>query len=103
MISVKYPHVDYDAAGVAVIAGTTTRVAEIVLDHLAHQWDAKQIGEHHKSLRMGQIHSALAYYYDHEDERQREVQSGGNRIEEFNAKPNRAEIVKKLKCLGLLP
>jgi len=103
MISAKYPHVDYDAAGVAVIAGTKTRVAEIVLDHLAHHWDAKQIHEHHQSLRMGEIHSALAYYYDHEEERQREAQQGRTQVKQAKTNPSRSEILQKLKCLGLLP
>lgn len=103
MISAKYPHVDYDAAGVAIIAGTNTRVAELVLDHLAHQWEAQQIAEHYPNLRMGQIHSALAYYYDHEEDRKREMEQGGLITEEAKPKPTHAEILHKLKCLGLLP
>lgn len=103
MISARYPHVEYDATGVAVIAGTKTRVAEIVLDHLAHHWDAKQIREHHQNLHMGEIHSALAYYYDHEEERQQDTQQAGTQVKQTTANPSRAEILKKLKCLGLLP
>lgn len=103
MISAKYPHVDYDVAGVAIISGTKTRVAEIVLDHLAHRWDAKQIHEHHQNLRMGEIHSALAYYYDHEEQRKQDPRQAGMEIKQATANPSRSEILKKLKCLGLLP
>lgn len=103
MIATKYPHVDYDAAGVAMIAGTSVRIAEIVLDHLAHQWDGKQIAEHYHNLRLGQIYSALAYYYDHEEDRKREMELGGVSTEDARADPTHAEILHKLKCLGLLP
>lgn len=103
MITVKYPHVDYDADGVAIIAKTPTRVAEVVLDHLAHRWDAKEIHEHHPHLRMGQIHSALAYYYDHEEDLDRKLARSGERITEPREQPTRSDILKKLKCLGLLP
>jgi uncharacterized protein (DUF433 family) len=103
MISAKYPHISFDVAGVAIIAGTSVRVAEIVLDHLAHQWDAKQIAEHYQDLRLGQIHSALAYYYDHEEERKRDLARGDEQIVESRSKPTKSEILQKLKCLGLLP
>jgi uncharacterized protein (DUF433 family) len=103
MISAKYPHVDYDAAGVAILAGTTTRIAEIVLDHLAYHWEANEIHEHYQHLHMGQIHSALAYYYDQEEERKRDLARGDEQIVESRSKPTKSEILQKLKCLGLLP
>jgi uncharacterized protein (DUF433 family) len=62
------PHIVADDASVPMIAGTRIKVIEVVLDHLAYRWDAQEIHRQHPHLSLGQIHSALAYYYDHEAE-----------------------------------
>ena len=67
MATVSYPHVEVGADGAAFVAGTRTKVLEIALDRLAHQWDAEEIQRQHPGLSLGQIHSALAYYYDHHE------------------------------------
>lgn len=100
MVSTRFPRIDYDSSGVAIVAGTTTRVAEIVLDHLAYGWHARQLQRRFPRLSMGQIHAALAYYYDREEQRQ---QAAGAEVEESEMNPDHGEIVEKLKCLGLLP
>jgi hypothetical protein len=43
MSAVAYPHIETTDDGVPIIAGTTTKVVEIVLDRLAHHWDADEI------------------------------------------------------------
>ena len=40
----------------------------IAADHLGHGWSAYQIAEQYPHLRLAEIHSALAYYYDHAEE-----------------------------------
>ena len=37
------------------------------MDRLAHHWDADEIQRQHPHLTLGQIHSCLAYYYDHQE------------------------------------
>lgn len=101
MVSTRFPRIDYDSNGVAIVAGTTTRVAEIVLDHLAYGWHARQLQRRFPRLSMGQIHAALAYYYDREEDRKQE--SGADDNDEMATTAGHAEIVEKLKCLGLLP
>lgn len=36
MSTITYPHIEIGADGVPRISGTTTKVVEIVQDHLAH-------------------------------------------------------------------
>lgn len=66
-----YPHIEIRAGGIPYLAGTPTKVVEIVMAHLAHEWDAAEIREQLPHLTLAQIHSALAYYYDN----QREIDS----------------------------
>jgi uncharacterized protein (DUF433 family) len=61
----RYEHIRLDEHQVPTIAGTTMKVVELVLDHLAYGWSAEELHFQHPALSMGQIYSALAYYWDH--------------------------------------
>ena len=66
MITVEAsPHIARDERGVAWIDGKNVKVVEVVLDHLAYGWSAEAIHEQQPQLSLAEIHSALAYYYDH--------------------------------------
>jgi uncharacterized protein (DUF433 family) len=68
MTTVSYPHIEIDPQGEPVITGANTKVVVLAMDHLAHHWDATEIHRQRPHLTLGQIYSALAYYYDHEIE-----------------------------------
>lgn len=59
-------HVVVDERGVAWLAGTSCKVKEVVMLKLAWGLDAEQIHRQLPHLSFSQIHSALAYYYDHQ-------------------------------------
>lgn len=62
-----YQHVVLDEAGIPHIAGTTMKVIELILDQTAYGWSAEELRFQHPYLSLGQIHSALAYYWDHKE------------------------------------
>jgi uncharacterized protein (DUF433 family) len=66
MTTLAYPHIEIDPAGEPLISGTDTKVILIAIDRLAHHWDANEIQRQRPHLTLGQIYSALGYYYDHE-------------------------------------
>ena len=39
----RYEHIVLDETQVPIIAGTSTKVVEIVLDHLAYGWSAEEL------------------------------------------------------------
>jgi hypothetical protein len=92
----RYVHIDLTPEGVAYISGTTLKLAELVLEHVAYAWEAPQLQRQHPYLSLGQIHSALAYYYDHQPDLDRQIQEDLRRIEEIRASlgesPNRARL-----------
>lgn len=63
----RYEHVVLDARGVPVIADTTMRVDELVTAQATYGWSAEELHFQFPYLTLGQIHSALAYYWDHRD------------------------------------
>jgi uncharacterized protein (DUF433 family) len=103
MSVVAYPHIEFDTAGVPVLAGTRTKVIEIALDHLAHRWDADDIRRQHSQLSLGQIHSALAYYYDHQDDFDRHIDKQLEAVAELRSKAGPSPVIAKLQRLRPAP
>jgi uncharacterized protein (DUF433 family) len=63
-----YQHIVLNEVGVPLIAGTTLKVVEIIEAQRAYGWSPEEYHLNHRYLTMGQIHSALAYYWDHKAE-----------------------------------
>jgi uncharacterized protein (DUF433 family) len=66
MVETQDKYILLDQAHIPIIAGTTMKVVELVLDHLAYGWSPEELHFQHPYLTLGQIHSALAYYWDHQ-------------------------------------
>ena len=103
MATLHYPHIDVSHAGVPYIAGTQTKVVEVVLDRLAYHWDADEIRRQHPHLSLAQIHSALAYYYDHQEKMDGEIDAQLRRIASIKASLGESSVLLKLKATGRLP
>jgi uncharacterized protein (DUF433 family) len=61
-------HICLDTQGVAYVAGTSIKVADIVVDATTWGLTPPQIRENYPNLSMSQIYAALAYYHDHQAE-----------------------------------
>ena len=103
MNAITYPHIEINSDGVAIISGTTTKVVEIVQDHLAHHWHAEDICRQYPYLTLAQVHAALTYYYDHEQEMDREIDRRRRTVADIKAKRSDDTLQKKLQQLGHLP
>lgn len=98
----SYEHIVLNQAGVPVIKGTNTKIVEIVLEMKAYGWSPEEIHFQHPHLSLGQIHSALAYYWDNADEIDRDIKERLNRVEEIRRQSGTSEIKEKLKEKGLI-
>ena len=82
-------HILFDEAGRPWIEGTGRKVIEITYEKRAGL-SAEQIREAHPDLPLAKIHAALAYYYDHQQEMDAEMERLDGWVEEMRAKnPNR--------------
>jgi uncharacterized protein (DUF433 family) len=97
-----YEHIVIDEAGVPVIESTTTKVIELVLDVLAYGWSPDELQFQHPHLTLGQIHSALAYYWDHKEELERDIERRLERVEEIRREVGPSQLVERLRAKGLL-
>ncbi len=69
-----YPHIAASDGGPARLTRQPRiRVAQIVMDHLAHGWSVEEMCRQHPNLRLAEAHAAMLYYWDHQDEIDREI------------------------------
>ena len=57
-----------------IIKGTKFKVIELVLDKIAYGWNPEELQYQHPQLTLGQVYSALAYYADHQEEFDKEIE-----------------------------
>lgn len=67
-VETRYEHIVLDENRVPLIADTTMKVVELVTAQQAYGWSPEELAFQFPYLTMGQIHSALAYYWDHQEE-----------------------------------
>jgi uncharacterized protein (DUF433 family) len=103
MATIGYPHISLDSANIPVLAGTRMKVVEIVLDHLAHGSDAAEIQRQFPFLTLGQIHSALAYYYDHQEELDQDIAQRLRKVDEIQSRLGNSPLAGKLKGIKTQP
>jgi uncharacterized protein (DUF433 family) len=75
----RYEHIMLNEDRVPSIAGTTMKVVE----QQAYGWSPEELHFQHPYLTLGQIHSALAYYWDHREELDRDIQRRLERVDEL--------------------
>lgn len=101
-VATTYEHITLAKNGVAMIEGTNTKIVEIVLETKAYGWSPEEIHFQHPYLSLGQIYSALAYYYDHLSEFECEIKERLAKIEEIKADVGKSKIRSKLEEKGLI-
>jgi uncharacterized protein (DUF433 family) len=85
MVAVINSLIEIDDKGVPWISGANTKVVEVVLDKLAYGWTPEEMHRQHSHLSMAQIHAALSYYYEHQDEVDADIERRNRFVEEMRA------------------
>jgi uncharacterized protein (DUF433 family) len=100
MSTVTYSHVELRHGGKPYIAGTGFKVRGLVEEFLATGSDPHELQRSHPELTLGQIYSALAYYYDHKDEIDGEIAGLRAFAEEYRAELGEPRLAQKLREMG---
>lgn len=97
-----YEHIQLDANGTPLIAGTTMKVVELVLAYLAYGWSPAELHFQHPYLTLGQIHAALAYYWDHQEALDADIEQRWQWSEKARQEADPSPLAAKLRTQGLL-
>ena len=101
-IETGYKHVMINQDNVPIIAGTKTKVVELVTEHYAYGWSPEEMHRQHPYLSLAQIHSAMAYYWEHQEEIDKDMFRRFEYSEQMRKKAGPSPIVARLKAQGLL-
>jgi uncharacterized protein (DUF433 family) len=99
MVAVINSLIEIDNEGVPWITGANTKVVEVVLDKMAYGWSPEEMHRQHSHLSMAQIHAALAYYYEHQDEVDADIERRNRYVEELRAQQPDSPLRGKLRAL----
>lgn len=101
-IQTGYEHIALDERKTPVIAGTTMKVIELVQEKIAYGWSAEEIQFQHPTLTLGQIYSALAYYADHREALDKDIEQRMERADMIRRAAGPSTLLQRLKAKGLL-
>src|SRR5262245_44006679 len=65
------------------IRGHRIRVQDIAIEHEWQALSPEEICQQHPELTLAEVHAALAYYYDHRDEIQTQIEADRAFVDDF--------------------
>ncbi len=95
-----YEHIVLDERGVPWIEGANTKVVELVEEVKAHGWSPEELTYQHPHLTLGQVHSALAYFWDHQEEIEADLGRREALVEEIRREVGQHPLIDKLRAQG---
>lgn len=98
MTETRYEHIVLSESGIPLIAGTTMKVIALILEQQAYGWSAEELHFQHPELSLGQIHSALAYYWDHQAELDADIERRRGLVAELRANEPPSPLVNKVQA-----
>jgi uncharacterized protein (DUF433 family) len=93
-------HIVRDKQRIPWIKGKNVKVIEVALDHLAYGWSADAIHEQHPSLSLAEIHSALAFYYDHQEEMDAQIARQAKELKALRSTTGRSSLQHRLHVMA---
>jgi uncharacterized protein (DUF433 family) len=79
MSSAPVQHIAIDSKGIARVAGSRSRVSQIVVDY--QTMSPQEIVETYSHLTLADVYAALSYYHDHQAEIDAEIREANQLYE----------------------
>jgi uncharacterized protein (DUF433 family) len=99
----SYPHIEkLPGMPARLESHRRTRVAMIVMDYLGRGLGPEDIVRHYPYLALAEVHAAMAYYHDHQQEIDAEIQSELQELSNSAAANASSAIWQKLKAKGVI-
>ncbi|MEM8536167.1 MAG: DUF433 domain-containing protein [Chloroflexota bacterium] len=96
----RYAHIVIDNDGIPHIVGTTMKVIELVLAQSAYGWSPAELHFQYPHLSLGQIHSALAFYWAHQEDLDQDIARRRQQVERLRQITPSSPLLARLKPHG---
>jgi len=101
-VDVSYPHIEKPEGEPARLRRVPrVRVAQIVMDYLAHGWSVDEICRQHPYLAPAEAHAAMAFYFDHQAEIEDEIAEEMKEVDRAQADAPPTPFVLRMRAKGL--
>ena len=85
-LELAYPHIEkLENEPARLQRVPRVRVAQIVMDYIAHGWSPDEMCRQHAYLRPVEAHAAMTYYFDHQVEIDGEIQMEWQQVTQARA------------------
>src|SRR2546425_10396502 len=99
-VELTYPHISKEPGKPAHLERhPRTRVAMVVVDYQGRGWSAEEIVRQYPYLTLAEVHAALAYYHDHREEIEEEIEAEMTEVERFRRTAPETPLLKRLRAL----
>ncbi|MGB3292649.1 MAG: DUF433 domain-containing protein [Phormidesmis sp.] len=103
MLVLSYPHIEkQDSQSARLQRLPRIRVAQLVMDYLTYGWSVEEICRQHPYLKPAEAHAAMGYYFDHQEEIDREITQEWEQVQSSTPKTTRSPFYTRMKVRGLL-
>ena len=97
-----YPHVEKPPGKPARLERVPRlRVAQIIMDYLSHGWSPDEMCRQHPYLAAAEVHAAMGYYFDHQQEIDNEIRGELAAVEQDRS-GSRSPFYVRMRAKGLL-
>ncbi len=98
---IAYPHIEkQDHQPARLERLPRIRVAQIVMDYLAHGWSPDEMCRQHPYLTLAEAHAAMAYYFDHQAEIDQEIEAETKEAAQVQNTGQLSLILNRLRLRG---
>jgi uncharacterized protein (DUF433 family) len=103
-VAITYPHIEKIEGNPARLARMSRiRVAQIAMDYLFQGWSPDEICNQYPHLKPAEVHSAMAYYFDHQAEIEKEIEDEARLVEEGRSSAAPSPMIRRLRAQRLSP
>ena len=100
-LQTSYPHIDKPKGqSVRLAEAPRIRVAQVVMDYLAHGWSVEEMCRQHPNLTPAQVHAAMTYYFDHQQEIEDEINQEVRNTQQDKAGSSGSAFLLRMRSEG---
>jgi len=98
----EHRYIQLREPGVPIVEGTSMKVAELITSVKAYGWSPEELLSNYPHLTMSKIYSALAYYWDHKEEIDADIDRREQYVKQLELEAGESAFAARLRAQGLL-